>query len=88
MEKQDNLGGDKLPASHLVGLAQHRLGKLSPPDSFVTIAGILTSSSHCSTCHQDLTQIFDQTSALSPRSLFSIAVLSTARSAGAICKHF
>ena len=27
MEKKDNLGGDKLPASHLVRLAQHRLGK-------------------------------------------------------------
>ena len=27
MEMEDNLGGDKLPASHLVRLAQHRLGK-------------------------------------------------------------
>ena len=39
MEREDNLSGDKLPASHLVRLTQHRLGKLSPSDCFVIIAG-------------------------------------------------
>ena len=57
MEKKDNLGSNKLPASHLVRLAQHRLCKLSPSGYFVTIAGIVTSSSHCSTYHQNLTKI-------------------------------
>ena len=33
MEKKDNLGSNKLPASHLVRLAQHRLCKLSPSDA-------------------------------------------------------
>ena len=70
MGKKDNLGGDKLPASHLVRLAQHRLGKLSPSDCFVTIAGIVTSSSHCSTCHQNLTQILIKPQ-LSPPKVFS-----------------
>ena len=69
MEMEDNLGGDKLPASHLVRLAQHRLGKLSPSYCFVTIAGFVTSSSHCSTCHQDLTQMTKPR--LSPPKVFS-----------------